>query len=68
MKEEAPSGAMDSRAARLSAVAFGAFGAGLVLVGVLSIATGFSSSETKASYMLSRSSFDEMRTLSWLTW
>ncbi len=40
MKDEAPSGAMDGRAARLSAVAFGAFGAGLVLVGVLSIATG----------------------------
>jgi len=43
MTEEAPSGAMDGRAARLSAVAFGAFGAGLALVGVLSIATGIPS-------------------------
>jgi len=40
MKAEAPSGAKDRRTARLSAVAFGTFGAGLVLVGVLSIATG----------------------------
>ena len=40
MKANVPSGAMDDRAARLSAVAFGSFGTGLVLAGVISIATG----------------------------
>jgi hypothetical protein len=40
MKAEAPSGAMDDRAARLSAVAFGTFGTGLITAGVISIATG----------------------------
>jgi hypothetical protein len=40
MKAEAPSGATDDRAARQSAVAFGIFGTGLVLAGVISIATG----------------------------
>ena len=40
MKADVPSGARDGRAARLSAVAFGTFGTGLVLAGVISIATG----------------------------
>jgi hypothetical protein len=40
MKADVPLGAMDGPAARLSAVAFGTIGAGLVLAGVGSIATG----------------------------
>lgn len=40
MKAEVPSGAMEGSAARLSGVAFGALGTGLVLAGVISIATG----------------------------
>jgi hypothetical protein len=40
MKAESPSGAMYGRAARLSAVAFGTFGTGLVVAAVISIATG----------------------------
>lgn len=40
MKAEVPSGATQGRAARLSAVAFGCFGTGLVIAGVVSIATG----------------------------
>jgi hypothetical protein len=40
MKADDPGGAMESSAARLSGVAFGALGTGLVLAGVISIATG----------------------------
>lgn len=40
MEARGPSGAADGRASRLSAIGFGAFGAVLVLAGVISIATG----------------------------
>jgi hypothetical protein len=40
MKAEVPSEATDGRAARLSAVAFGSFGCGLIVAGVVSITTG----------------------------